>query len=269
MAAKAWYSLRRSSRLGDGLRSFRRRMDGILQYRPQLVQLCLVLALGLVAFFTAVRVWQALLMAGAAVGLVLVLQQLGDPSPLFGAVPWEGMGFVLSARVRANHFWLHCTQNLARESVGWCAEVYGFATRDGFVLMGAGLDVSEVRWSSELAWRVLCQQSSQEKAVQGCKTTRFLLALWFVTGGFIVLSLCRRVDLANVILLSALSSAVGYGLAEPAEKLFLPWAGRFQSREDETRGSELDVESFVVPSFLWLKGGRAFRVRQISKAKTF
>lgn len=83
-----------------------------------------------------------------------------------------------------------------------------------------------------------------------------------------MLSVCRRVDLANAILVSALSSAAGYGLAGPAEKLFLPWAGRFQSREDETRGSELDVEFFLGPFFLMAEGRRAFRVWQIPKAKT-
>jgi len=226
-----------------------------------------VLALGLVVFFRAAIVWQALLTAGAAAGIALALQQLADPSPLFWAVPWEAMEFALSAKVRANHFWLHSAQNLAQESLGWSAKVDGFATRDGFVLTGAGLDATEVRWSSELAWRILCQQSSDEKAVRGC-TTRFVLALWFVTGGFIVLSVCRRVDPASALLVSALCSAAAYGLAGPVEKLFLPWAGRFQSREDATRANELDVESFWVPSFLWLKGGRAFRVRQIPEGKT-
>jgi hypothetical protein len=148
-----------------------------------------VLALGLVVFFRAAIVWQALLTAGAAAGIAL-------------------------------------------------------------------------------AWRILCQQSSDEKAVRGCKTTRFVLALWFVTGGFIVLSVCRRVDPASALLVSALCSAAAYGLAGPVEKLFLPWADRFQSREDATRANELDVESFWVPSFLWLKGGRAFRVRQIPEGKT-
>jgi len=243
-------------------------VDAILVYWPELVQLELALALGLVVFFGASAVWQALLMAGAAAGLALVLQQLADPSPLFWAVPWEAMEFALSAKVRANHFWLHCTQDLARGLLIWTAKVDGFATRDGFVLMGSGLNAAEVRWSSELAWRSLCQQSSREKADTGCKTTRFLLALWLVTGGLIVLSIFRRVDLSSALLVSALCSAAGYGLAGPAEKLLLPWAGRFQSREDETRAHGLDVESFWFPSFLWLKGGRAFRVRQIPKEKT-
>lgn len=86
-----------------------------------------MLALGLVAFITPAVVWQALLMAGAAAGLALGLQQLADPSPLFWAVPWEAMKLVLSAKVRANHFWFHRTQGLVRESLGWSARVDGFA----------------------------------------------------------------------------------------------------------------------------------------------
>jgi hypothetical protein len=226
-----------------------------------------MLALGLVVFFTAAIAWQALLMAWAAVGLALVLQQLADPSPLFWAVPWEAMEFTLSAKVRANHFWLHRTQDLARESLGWSAKADGFATRDGFVLMGSGLDTTAVRWSSELSWRNPCQQSSEENAARGCNTTRFLLALWPVAVGLIVLNAWRRLDLASAFLLSALCSAAGHGLAGPAEKLLLPWADRFQRREDVTRANILEVESFWVPSFLWLKGGRAFRVRQILKER--
>jgi len=111
-----------------------------------------MLALGLVVFFTVAMLWQALLMAAAAAGLALVLQQLADPSPLFWAVPWEAMEFALSAKVRANHFWLHRTQDLARGLLVWSAKVHGFATREGFVLMGSGLDAAAVRWSSELSW---------------------------------------------------------------------------------------------------------------------
>lgn len=270
MAARAWHSLRWPSWwmwLSDGLRRFRRRTSAILANWPKLVRWGLMLALGLVVFFTAAIVWQALLMAGAATGLALVLQQLADPSPLFWAVPWEAFEFALSAKARANHLWLHRTQDLARESLGWSAKVDGFATRDGFVLMGFGLDATQVRWSSELSWRILCQQSFEKETARGCKTARFLLALWLVTGGLIALSVWRGVDLASVVLLSALCSAAGYGLAGPAEKLLLPWAGRFQNRENETGANGLEVESFCVPSFLWLKGGRAFRVRQIPGRK--
>jgi hypothetical protein len=227
-----------------------------------------MLVLALVAFFRAVIVWQALLMAGAAAGLALVLQQFADPSPLFWTVPGEAMQFVLSAKVRANHIWFHRTQDLARESLDSPPKVDGFATRDGFVLMGSGLDASEARRFSEHSRRILCQRSLTKESGMGCKTTRFLLALWLITGGLIALSAWRGFDIASALLVSALCSAAGYVLAGPAEKLFLPWAGRFRSREDETQANDLEVEPFWIPSFLWLKGGRAYRVRQIPKGKT-
>lgn len=227
-----------------------------------------MLALGSVAFITAAVVWQALLMAAAAAGLALALQQLADPAPLFWAVPWEAMNLVLSAKVRTNHFWLHRTQDLAREMLGWSVKVDGFATGDGFVLMGSGLDAAEVRWCSDLSWRILCQHSPQRKATGGCKTSRFLLALWVVSVGLLVLDAWRGLDLASALLLLALGSAAGYGLAGPAERLLLPSVDRFKSSEDEAQSDGLEVESFWVPTFLWLKGGRAFRIRQIPKGKT-
>ena len=271
MVARAWYLLRRPSwrmRFSEGLRRFRSRADAIFAYSPRLARVVFMLALGLLVFFRAGIVWQALLMAGAAAGLALLLQQFADPSPLFWAVPGEAMQFVLSAKVRANHLWLHRTQDLARESLDSLPKVDGFATRDGFVLMGSGLDASEVRRFSEHSRRILCQRSLTKESDKGCKTTRFLFALCLITGGLIALSAWRGFDIASALLVSALCSAVGYVVAGPAEKLFLPWAGRFRSREDETQANDLEVQLFWVPSFLWLKGGRAYRVRQIPRGRT-
>ena len=102
----------------------------------------------------------------------------------------------------------------------------------------------------------------------GCKTSRFLLALWVVLVGLLVLVALRRLDLASGILLLALGSAAGYGLPGPAEKLLLPSVGRFKCSEDETQSDGLEIGSFRVPTFLWLKGGRAFRVRLIPRENT-
>jgi hypothetical protein len=226
-----------------------------------------MLALGLVAFIIAALVWQALLMAAAVAGLALVLQQLADPSPLFWAVPWEALKLMMSTKARANHLWLHHTEDLARETLGWSAKVDGFATRDGFVLMGSRLDAAEVRSSSDLSLRILCQHSVQRKVSRGCKASRFLLALWVVSIGLLVLDSRRGLDIAGALLVVVSGSAAGYGLAGPAEKLLLRSIGRPKSGEDETRSDGLEVESFWVPTFLWLKGGRAFRVRQTPKEK--
>jgi hypothetical protein len=271
MVARAWYLLRRPSWrmwFSEGLGRFRSGANAIFGYWPRLARVGFMLALGLVVFFRAAIVWQALLMAGAAAGLALLLQQFADPSPLFWAVPGEAIQFVLSAKVRANHLWLHRTKDLVRESLDSLPKVDGFATRDGFVLMGSGLDLSEVRQFSEHSRWILCQRSSTKESGKGCKTTRFLLALWLITGGLIALSAWRGFDIASALLVSALCSAAGYVLAGPAEKLFLPWVARFQSREAETQANDLEVEPFWVPSFLWLKGGRAYRVRQIPTGKT-
>jgi hypothetical protein len=271
MVARECYLIRRPSWrmwFSEGLGRFRSRANAIFEYWPSLARVVFMLALGLVVFFRAAIVWQALLMAGAAAGLALLLQQFADPSPLFWAVPGEAMQFVLSAKVRGNHLWLHRTQDLARDSFDSLPKVDGFATRDGFVLMGSGLDASEVRRFSEHSRRILCQPSLTKESSGGCKTSRFLLALSLITGGLVALSAWRGFDIASALLVSALCGGAGYVGAGPAEKLFLPWAGRFRIREDETQTSDLEVEPFWVPSFLWLEGGRAYRVRQIPKAKT-
>jgi hypothetical protein len=271
MVARECYLFRRPGwrmSFNGGLGRFRSGANAIFEYWPSLARVVFMLALGLAVFLRAGIVWQALLMAGAAAGLALLLQQFAATSPLFWAVPGEAMQFVLSAKVRGNHLWLHRTQDLSRDSFDSLPKVDGFATRDGFVLMGSGLDASEVRRFSEHSRRILCQPSLTKESSRGCQTSRFLLALWLITGGLIALSAWREFDIASALVVSALCSAAGYVGAGPAEKLFLPWAGRFRDREDEIQASDLEVETFWVPSFLWLKGGRAYRVRQIPKGKT-
>ena len=221
---------------------------------------------GLVLIFAVSMFWPAFQMAAAGAALVLVLQEIAEPSPLFLTVPWEALGFVLSHRVRANHFWLHRTQEFLQDSAVRFAKVDGFATREGFVLMGASLNETQIQSASRSAWRTTSQESSMTEAAIGCKTTQFLLALWLITGGLTVLSLWRRVDLPSALLLSAVCGAAGHLLARRAEKLLGPWADYVASSNDKTWPNrvEVEVESFRIPSFLWFKEGLVFRVRRIA-----
>ena len=111
MATRSWHSrglptwrLRLISHLGR-LRNIKNSAPGELPF-----------AGGLVFLLAASMLWRAFPMAVTGAGLVLLLQEIADPSPLFLSVPWEALEFVLSRRVRVNHFWLHRTQGLLRES---------------------------------------------------------------------------------------------------------------------------------------------------------
>jgi hypothetical protein len=212
--------------------------------------------------------WRAFLMAAGAAVLVLILQEIADPSPLFWTVPWEALEFVLSRKVRDNHFWLHRTQELVRESADWFTKVDGFATREGFVLIGANLNETQIQWASQSAWRTMCQKSSTKEAPIGCKTMQFLFDLWLITGGLTVLSLWRGVDLAGWLLLSALCGAAGHLLARRAEKLLGQWADYVACSNNKTWPSRLEVESFPIPRFLWFKKGLVFQVRRIAENET-
>ena len=249
-------------------RPLQRIANSALAQRLKLIRWGLLVVGGLVLSVTASVLWRALLMGAAGAGLALILQELVDPSPLFWAVPWEAVEFVLSRKVRVNHFWLHRTQELARDSVGSSAKVNGFATREGFVLMGAGLNEAQIQWASEFAWRMMYQQPSAKGAPRGCKTTRFLFALWLIAGGLLLLSVWRGVDLASALLLSAVCGAAGHGLAGPAEKFLGPWAERIACRDDKMRPNRLEVGSFEIPQFLWFKGGQGFQVRRVAREET-
>ncbi len=201
-------------------------------------------------------------MGAASAALVLFLQEIVDPAPLFWTVPWEAMQLVVSRRARGNHFWLHRTQRLIRESSGCQGKLDGFATREGFVLMGAPLTEAEIQWASEFTLLAMCGQASAEEAAGGCKTTRFLFAFWLIAGGLVALTAWRgQVDLASAVLLSAVCGAVGHGLAGPAEKFLGPALISF--RDDKMYLGRLEVESFAVPHFLWFRGCQAFRVRLV------
>ncbi len=218
---------------------------------------------GLVVLLAASMLWRAFPMAVTGAGLVLLQQQFADPSPLFFTVPWEALEFLLSRKVRANHFWLHRTQGLLRESGDSLAKIDGCATRDGFFLIGATFNETQIQWASQSARRAMCQKPSAKEAATGCKTMQFLLALWLIAGGFSALSLFRGVDLASGLLLCALCGAAGHLLARSAEKLLGPWADRVARSNTETWPSRLAVESLAIPWFLWFKRSLVFHVRRM------
>src|SRR5712691_3534285 len=123
---------------------------------------------GLVLLLAVSIVWRAFPMAVTAAGLVLILQEIADPSPLFLTVPWEALEFVLSRKVRANHFWLHRTQGLLRECGDSLAKIDGCATRDGFFLIGATLNETQIQRASQSAWRAMSQKPSAKATATGC-----------------------------------------------------------------------------------------------------
>ena len=232
--------------------------------RTKLVRRGLLAAGGIMVFFTASILWQPLFMVATVVGLAIILQELADPLPFFLAGPWEAAGVLLSRKVRANHFWFHRTQGLLRELVGGFARIDGFATPEGFVLTGAGLN--QVRWAAGLAWRTTCQQSFAKKGAKGCKTTRLLLALWLIAGPLLVLGIWRGANLASVLLLVAICGAAGHALAGPAEKFFGPWVERVAGRSEKIPPNQLEIQSYTIPPFLWLKGIRGYQVRIAGEA---
>ena len=218
---------------------------------------------GLILLLAASIVWRAFPMVVTAAGLVLILQEIADPSPLFFTVPWEALEFVLSRKVRANHFWLHRTQGLLRESGDALAKIDGCASRDGFFLIGAAFNEAQIQWASQSAWRATCQKPSAKEPATGCKTIQFLLALWLIAGGFAALSLFRGVDLGSGLLLCALCGAAGRLLARPAEKALGSWTGRVARSNKETWPNRLEVESLAIPRFLWFTRSLVFHVRRM------
>lgn len=218
---------------------------------------------GLLLLLAASILWRAFPIVVTGAVLVLILQEIADPSPLFLTVPWEALEFVLSRKVRANHFWLHRTQGLLRESGDSLAKIDGCATRDGFFLIGATFNETQIQWASQSAWRAMCQKPSEKEAATGCKTMRFLLALWLIAGGLAALSLFREVDLGSGLLLCVLCGAASQLLARPAEGLLGSWADHVACSNKEPWPSRLDVESLAIPRFLWFKRSLIFQVRRM------
>ena len=206
---------------------------------------------------------QGLLMGVAGAALVLLLQELVDPTPLFWSVPWEALQLLLSRRRRVNHLWLHRTQDLARESIGRSIKSDGFAMADGFVLIGVGPNKQIVRWTAECACRVMGQEREGASARQGCKTVRFLVAVWLMTGGLLAMSIWRGIDLPVALLIALLSAAAGHAVARPAEKMLANWFAIPISQQNDGRGFRLEVEPIEFPEWLWWQGSLGFIVRRV------
>lgn len=267
MAAGGWHSLHWPSwRAWFEIRVERvqRLARATLADRQKLIRWGLLTAGGAALFFAGTVLWRALLMGAAGAALALFLQQLVDPSPLFWTVPWEAVQLVRSRKVRVNHLWLHRTQELVRESVGSSTQVDGFATPEGFLLINAGPDRQLVQWTAEFAWRAMILEDSAKKHRTGCKTTRFLFALWFMAGGLLPLGIWRGVDLPGALLVAVICGAAGHSLARPLENMLglrvvLPaW------RDGEAQLYRFQVEPVEFPELLWFHGGQGFRVSRIA-----
>jgi hypothetical protein len=200
-------------------------------------------------------------MAGAA--LVLLLQEAVDPTPLFWTAPWEALQLLLSRGRRVNHIWLHRTQELARESIGVSARADGFAMADGFVLIGVGPNKQMVRWTAECAWRGVVQERERDQHPKGCKAVRFLIAVWFMTGGLLALGSWRESDLPTALLVAVFSGAAGHALARPFENRFGQWLAGSARRHANARAFRVEVEPVEFPEWLWWQGGQGFIVRRI------
>lgn len=256
MATRSWHSRARPTwRIW-----FTSRLGGFGNIK-NLVPVGLPLAGVLMLFLTASMTWRALPMAAVGAGFVLILQEIAAPTPLFWTVPWEALEFVISREVRANHFWLHGTEDILRESGG--TKVDGVATREGFFLLGTSLNETEIQWASQCVWQTQCQKSSAKVAAPGCKTMQFLVALWLIAGGLTVLSLWRGVGLASALLLSALCGAAGQLLAGRVERLLGRWAEDLACSNNKIVPIRLEVESLAIPPFLLFAKSRVFQVRRV------
>jgi hypothetical protein len=200
--------------------------------------------------------------AGAAI--VLLFQELVDPTPLFWSAPWEAVQLVLSRRQRLNHAWLHRAQDLALESIGRSIGTDGFAIADGFVLTGVGCNKQLVQWTVDSAWRGMTQNWERTSVPRTCKAVRFLLAVWLMIGGLLAMSIWRAIDLPGCLLIALLSAAAGHALAQPVENVFhkclaIPtWLAR------DTQGFRFEVEPVEFPEWLWWQGGQGFIVQRVS-----
>jgi hypothetical protein len=208
---------------------------------------------------------QGLLLGVAGAALILLLQELVDPTLLFWSVPWEALQLVLSGRHRVNHLWLQRTQDLARGSIGRSIGSDGFAMLDGFVVIGVGRNKQLLRWTAECACRGIVQEREGASARQGCKAVRFLVAVWLMTGGLLATSIWRGIDLPGALLIALLSAAAGHALAQPVEKILANWLAIPASQHEDALGFGLEVEPIEFPEWLWWQGSLGFIVRRVSK----
>ena len=125
----------------------------------KLVQRGIVLGLGFVIFIVASVLWRTVLMAGGVLFFVLVLQEKARSILAVLGNALRAGGHCFQPKCALEPPLVHRTQGLVREASGCLSKLEGFATQDGFVLVGAGLIIqAEVRWASELAWRLIADK---------------------------------------------------------------------------------------------------------------
>ena len=244
----------------DHLRSVK---DGGESYRTKLFRTGRGLACALVLLLMLRFLGQGLLLGVAGAALILLLQELVDPTPLFWSAPWEALRLVFSRRHRANHLWLHRTQYLARESIGRSIKSDGFAMADGFIVIGVGRSKQLVQWTADSACRGMGQEREETSPRQGCKAVRFLIAVWLMTGSLLAISIWRGIDLPGALLIALLSAAAGHALARPVEKMMANWFAIPAWQHEDARGLRLEVEPIEFPEWLWWQGSQGFIVRRI------
>jgi hypothetical protein len=206
---------------------------------------------------------QGLILGVAGAALVLLLQELVDPTPLFWSAPWDALQLILSRRHRVNHLWLHRTQEFALESIGRSIKADGFAIDDGFVLVGVGGNKQLVQWTADSAWRGMTQEWERASARQSCKAVRFLVAVWLMTGGLLAMSVWRGIDLPGALLIALLSAAAGHALARPVENMLAEWLAIPAWRDEGACRFRLELEPIEFPEWLWWQGGQGFIVHRI------
>jgi hypothetical protein len=245
---------------GDHLPSVK---DGSHNHHAKLFHAGRGLAYALLLLLMLRVLGQGLILGVAGAALVLLLQELADPTPLFWSAPWEALQLVVSSRQRENHLWLHRTQDLAFESIGRSIETDGFAITDGFLLIGVGRNKQLAQWTVDSAWRGMTQKCEQASVRRACKAVRFLVAVWLMTGGLLAMSIWRAIDLPECLLIALLSAAAGHALAPLVENMLAECVTIPAWLDGDTRGFRLEVEPVEFPKWLWWQGGQGFIVQRI------
>jgi hypothetical protein len=205
---------------------------------------------------------QSLLLGTAGAALILLLQELANPTPLFWSAPWQALQLILSRSHRVNHLWLHRTQSLAYESIARSIKPDGFAMADGFVLIGVGPNKQLVHWTADCAWRRISDERLRPSMHDGCKAIRFLVAVWLMTGALLATSIWERIGLPTALLIAATFAAAGHALARPVENFLANWFSRAARQENASEEFRLEVEPVRFPEWLWWQGGQGFIVRR-------
>ena len=254
-----------------GLRSFR--LQGVDHLRsgkdwsedrwPKLFRAALSLACALFLLVMLGALGQRSLVGVAGAGLVLLLQEAVDPTPMFWTAPWEAIQLLLSRARRVNHIWLHRTQELARESIGVSARTDGFAMPDGFFLIGVGTNKPMVRWTAECAWRGIIRERERARRPRGCKAVRFLIAVCLMAVGLIALGPWRGTDLPTALLVAVFCGAAGHALAGPFENIIGQCLTVSAQHHANARAFRLEVEPVKFPESLSWQGSEGFIVRRI------